>query len=596
MILYKTIQNLDDLSLGINVFDSVLHSKFSYPSYEEITEPNSDLDSEFKSLIKTSTSYLSYNNISHSEGFFVSIMGNIVFDEPEYLCVLEVLTELEPYIPPFPHNSDGYLCREIQIKEKLWMRDLSTIEFIMEHDLNSDFKKELIHYCVENCGLDVVSYMVGVVDHPFPINLIISSIDNRENSGSIIRFLIKHFFEVEIDSKLDLAIYLTGTQFRNFSIWDRLGLERDDYIRLIEYLVETSTVKDGPDSYGRGYYLLETLIGMVAGSKCENQCNPEPLFRIIDRYYLEFDETSPLDITRDLNMFVEDGCISIIEYICEKAPEKIDINKLMVKAVLEGRLEILKLALSRGADPSYDNHLILRNFDLSIEIIEFLAGSGVDFTLELEGSFSRSMFSYAEAEVIKTYVRLGRDVRTDDDSFFKNARDSFNVDLLKFLIDYGLDVGDPKYMALMFSEYSCQINDKEIEFLKVMIENGADHRMGNDKYLRLVFRERKDLSLARFLIQMGCDITSKDNYCIKAASHIGFQEGVEFLIDLGADLHSEDDYAIRSACRNGHLKMVEILCKSGSNVNAYSSYPLRVAEKHGRKDICEVLISFGASL
>ncbi|AKI79255.1 ankyrin repeat-containing protein [Acanthamoeba polyphaga mimivirus] len=43
------------------------------------------------------------------------------------------------------------------------------------------------------------------------------------------------------------------------------------------------------------------------------------------------------------------------------------------------------------------------------------------------------------------------------------------------------------------------------------------------------------------------------------ASGNGHLEVVEYLVNLGADIRSENNYAIQSASQNGHLEVIEYL-------------------------------------
>mgnify|MGYP002623484910 CR=1 FL=1 len=65
---------------------------------------------------------------------------------------------------------------------------------------------------------------------------------------------------------------------------------------------------------------------------------------------------------------------------------------------------------------------------------------------------------------------------------------------------------------------------------------------------------------------------------------------VKYLLSLGADIHTEDDYPLRVAAGEGHLEMVKFLVENGATVarKGYSTAPF-LATIGGHRDVVRYL-------
>ena len=76
-----------------------------------------------------------------------------------------------------------------------------------------------------------------------------------------------------------------------------------------------------------------------------------------------------------------------------------------------------------------------------------------------------------------------------------------------------------------------------------------------------------NLEKVKYLVSLGADIRSTDDYAIRWASLNGHLEMVKYLVSLGADIRSRDDWAVQMASRNGHLEMVKYLLSLGADIS-----------------------------
>ena len=56
---------------------------------------------------------------------------------------------------------------------------------------------------------------------------------------------------------------------------------------------------------------------------------------------------------------------------------------------------------------------------------------------------------------------------------------------------------------------------------------------------------------------------------------------VKYLVSIGADIRSENDYTLQLASRYGHLEMVKHLVSIGANIRSSNNLAVRWASEYG---------------
>ncbi len=132
-----------------------------------------------------------------------------------------------------------------------------------------------------------------------------------------------------------------------------------------------------------------------------------------------------------------------------------------------------------------------------------------------------------------------------------------------------------------------------------------------------------DIYTIQYLISIGANIVSSDNYILPGAILDGYIDIVDYLISMktpithniiysvavsgcvdimryivsiGADIHADNDYALREASRAGNLEMVQYLVSVGADIHALNDNALRTACAYSRLDIVQYLVSVGANI
>ncbi len=80
-----------------------------------------------------------------------------------------------------------------------------------------------------------------------------------------------------------------------------------------------------------------------------------------------------------------------------------------------------------------------------------------------------------------------------------------------------------------------------------------------DPYWICVASIRGHLETVKYLVSIGANYTTFDNYAIRCASENGHLETVKYLVSIGADYTAYDNYAIRWATKNNHIEVVNYL-------------------------------------
>jgi ankyrin repeat protein len=100
----------------------------------------------------------------------------------------------------------------------------------------------------------------------------------------------------------------------------------------------------------------------------------------------------------------------------------------------------------------------------------------------------------------------------------------------------------------------------------------------NEKWL-IFSAKNGHLPMSIYLVSMGCDPTSYDNWAIQLAALNGYLQVVIYLVSVGCDPKADNNYAIRRAAEDGHLPVVKYLVSVGCDPKARDNYAIRWAAK-----------------
>ena len=263
----------------------------------------------------------------------------------------------------------------------------------------------------------------------------------------------------------------------------------------------------------------------------------------------------------------------------------------------EGSLKLVELLLANGAEIDADE------------------GRGITplwYALKFYGSPGQ-----AHLAVVQTLLKAGAQFKAmagREKRLLENLVEKRNLDLIRILLDYGLDPNDydSGYNPLG-SAIEIDQEDSAFEIARLLVSHGADvnakYAKRGEEYgtplLYAIYRGR--IKIAQLLIEAGAELEVRNSYRsgkkpLHEAAYRGFLEVVRSLLAHGARINSRDQYErtpLYLAAESNQAEIVRILLAHGadpnpSGTNAYQ--PLEVVASEGYLQIAKMLIEAGANV
>lgn len=126
------------------------------------------------------------------------------------------------------------------------------------------------------------------------------------------------------------------------------------------------------------------------------------------------------------------------------------------------------------------------------------------------------------------------------------------------------------------------IREKDIDFVKFLVEKGADPKEWVHEAAINSSPEILD-----YLRQQGANLRRMRDGPLTDAITYGNYENVKYLIEHGSNIHVNDDWPIYLAARFGHLDILKYLIEKGANVN--KDKLIEVAQQFDQTETVEYL-------
>jgi len=174
-----------------------------------------------------------------------------------------------------------------------------------------------------------------------------------------------------------------------------------------------------------------------------------------------------------------------------------------------------------------------------------------------------------------------------------------NIEIVKLLLENGADANKKDKDGDI--PITCAINKRDIEIVKLLLENGADAnkevKKGNTP---LIYAVRKgDIEILKYLIKNGADVNATNKYGVSIL-FIALKEGEPSLIDL--ILSKNPEVVPTKRCVNYFIKTMFSDEKSLHNVSSQAySIPVKgtfllMAAYRGQKVIVQKLLESGVDI
>jgi hypothetical protein len=116
---------------------------------------------------------------------------------------------------------------------------------------------------------------------------------------------------------------------------------------------------------------------------------------------------------------------------------------------------------------------------------------------------------------------------------------------------------------------------------------------GNLNSLLIASSRKGQLSLVKYALEKGVNVSVEENYALRHAAWKGHLNVVKYLAEHGADIHVEEDEPLRKAAIYGHLDVVKYLIEKGADVHAEGDDPLIYASINGHLNVVKYLVENG---
>ncbi|KAJ9587146.1 hypothetical protein L9F63_019334, partial [Diploptera punctata] len=283
------------------------------------------------------------------------------------------------------------------------------------------------------------------------------------------------------------------------------------------------------------------------------------------------------------------------------------------RAVLKGRLDIVKFLLEHGANASAcdicgKSLIYYAVFESTLDLPKLNYGNIHYYTDVFTHNSKNRTSKTINWDIVKLLIEHGADKMTSDrdgNTLLHCAANHSGIDIINQLLDAGIyvDVRNSKEQTpLHLSLYNgkCAV-------MKYLVENGADLKACDNEGNTLLHSAAKHsgIDTIKYLLDSGMNIndTNKKNQTVAhLAVHHEKCEVFKYLVDNGADLRlcdNEGNTLLHSAAKHGSIDTIKYLLDSGMNVNDTNRKMQTAAYLACYHDKCEVfkyLVDNGADL
>lgn len=163
-----------------------------------------------------------------------------------------------------------------------------------------------------------------------------------------------------------------------------------------------------------------------------------------------------------------------------------------------------------------------------------------------------------DLQMVKKLIKEGVNINTDDSLPLKLACESGYLDIVKYLIEKGVDPDNYKYI------------DIATEF--------------------------GHLEVVKYLVKLNTSIHSGMNECLVASASGGHLEIVKYFLDFHSDKNLSLEEPLLEAIKYDRLPIVKYLIKQGANIHDCNDYGLLVASNLRHLEMVKYLVGLGCNV
>ena len=190
--------------------------------------------------------------------------------------------------------------------------------------------------------------------------------------------------------------------------------------------------------------------------------------------------------------------------------------------------------------------------------------------------------------ILSLVKNININIRTSNDIFLRIAIRNQSCDMIKYLLEQGLDVCAEDNFAI---KCACMyMNSSKIDYIRLLIDHGADYRINNDfPICCAAYGSRWDT--IKLLVELGCDINAGDGYIIEKIIFAKKHKMLRYAANVGGDL-TNNKFINAAIFANSH-KCLKMLMDCGADVSTVSRNAMVTIIKNGHSKIIQLLINAG---
>lgn len=409
-------------------------------------------------------------------------------------------------------NADEGCALELAVMQK----NIEMIEYLVKHggDLNTEYC-EALSMAAEDGDLDMIKFLHASGATSIHVNnsALLSAI--HEGHLEIVKYLYENGAEMHPNDGAYIDCAASNGR-----------------LEIMEFLLSTHVYKYNRrkcnfilcDTSMNGYIdIFKCLINYFSNKKLDlydPYCEAVKYGHLdIVRYIRNIQPTMCANKNNVVTYAVGSGHLDVVRYICDAGIDQIEnLDDLLHKAVLRGHVRIAKYLQEIGANLKLPNAFNAALDSNKIKMVKYV----VDQDTNLDSILSC--------------------INADGNRMLKKAIRNKNIDIVKFLIDHGVDI---------------HFNDNL--FLEIAIKTGC-------------------IVIVKCLCENSADLPDKPGWPILLHQH------------------DDHDWPFLLAAKHGHTDIVKYFHEHGAYINVNNGSALRQSAKKGMIDTVRYLLQNGAQI